>query len=60
MGNVAVSVILHVEPDVEDAPLVAGEIESRFGHETFCGWLELLSHLERVVDRARIGESDVT
>lgn len=60
MGNVAVSVILHVEPDVAEAPAVAGEIESRFGHETFCGWLELLTQLERVVDQARTAAADVT
>jgi hypothetical protein len=48
-----VSVILRVDDSPSPTSLVQGEVESRYGRQTFSGWLELLSHLEALVDRAR-------
>ncbi len=48
-----VNVILRVDDSVRGAPAVRGEVESRYGRQSFAGWLELLGHLEALVDRAR-------
>ena len=48
-----VSVILRVDDNPQGSTLVQGEVESRYGRESFSGWLELLGHLEALVDRAR-------
>lgn len=48
-----VNVILRVDDSVRGAPAVRGEVESRYGRQAFAGWLELLGHLEALVDRAR-------
>ena len=48
-----VSVILRVEDTPPGSTLVQGELESRYGRQSFSGWLELLGHLEALVDRAQ-------
>jgi hypothetical protein len=48
-----VSVILRVDDSPPGSTLVQGEVESRYGRLPFSGWLELLGHLEGLVDRAR-------
>ena len=48
-----VNVILRVDDSARGAPAVRGEVESRYGRQSFAGWLELLGHLEALVDRAR-------
>jgi hypothetical protein len=48
-----VSVILRVDDNPRGSTLVQGEVESRYGRQSFSGWLELLGHLEALVDRAR-------
>jgi hypothetical protein len=48
-----VSVILRVDDNPPGSTLVQGEVESRYGRQSFSGWLELLGHLEALVDRAR-------
>jgi hypothetical protein len=48
-----VSVILRVDDSQRGSSLVQGEVESRYGRQSFSGWLELLGHLEALVDRAR-------
>ncbi len=47
------SVILRIDDSPRGSTLVQGEVESRYGRQTFSGWLELLGHLEALVDRAR-------
>lgn len=48
-----VSVTLRIDAGTRHPERVRGELESRYGRESFSGWLELLGHLEAVVDRAR-------
>jgi len=48
-----VSVILRVDDNPRGSTLVQGEVESRYGRQSFSGWLELLGQLEELVDRAR-------
>jgi hypothetical protein len=48
-----VSVVLRVDDSPRGSSLVQGEVESRYGRQSFSGWLELLGHLEALVDRAR-------
>jgi hypothetical protein len=48
-----VSVILRVDDNPRGTSLVQGEVESRYGRQSFSGWLELLGQLEALVDRAR-------
>ena len=55
-----VSVILRVDDAPSATSLVQGEVESRYGRQTFSGWLELLSHLEALVDRARTDPARAT
>jgi hypothetical protein len=55
-----VSVILRVDDSPSATSLVQGEVESRYGRQSFSGWLELLSHLEALVDRARTDPARAT
>ena len=48
-----VNVILRVDPKSRASETVRGEVESRYGRQSFSGWLELMGHLEAIVDRAR-------
>jgi hypothetical protein len=54
-----VSVTLRVDAAARHPETVRGEVESRYGRQTFSGWLELLSQLEALVDRARSDPSRV-
>lgn len=47
------SVILRVDDNARSSAAVQGDVESRYGRQSFTGWLELLGHLEALVDRAR-------
>jgi hypothetical protein len=48
-----VAVVVRVETRPSSSATVSGRIESPFGAHAFVGWLELMGHLEDVVDRAR-------
>ncbi len=48
-----VNVILRVDDNSREPATVEGEIESRYGRQSFSGWLELLGRLEAIADRAR-------
>jgi hypothetical protein len=48
-----VAVVVRVETDPSSSSTVSGRIESPFGAHSFVGWLELMGHLEDLVDRAR-------
>jgi hypothetical protein len=51
-----VAVVVRVETREPRPTTVSGRIESPFGDHSFVGWLELLGHLEDIVDRARAAE----
>jgi hypothetical protein len=48
-----VAVVVRVETHAPSSSTVSGQIESPFGAHRFVGWLELMGHLEDVIDRAR-------
>jgi hypothetical protein len=51
---VAYEVRVTIKVDVCSPPGgVSGRLESRYGRQSFSGWLELLGTLETLVDRAR-------
>lgn len=53
MVRYEVSVILRVDENPRSPASVKGDLKSRYGRQSFSGWLELLGHLEALVDRAR-------
>ena len=48
-----VTVVLSVDTDESAPASIGGRLESRYGQQTFSGWLELFGELEELVDRAR-------
>jgi hypothetical protein len=48
-----VNIKLRVDDHPDGDTTVSGEVRSRYGRQTFSGWLELLGHMETVVERAR-------
>lgn len=52
-----VTVTLRIDAGARHPEPVRGDLESRYGRESFSGWLELLGHLEALVDRARSDRS---
>ena len=49
----AINVILSVDAGARDTSAVRGRVESRYGRQSFSGWLDLRGQLEGLVDRAR-------